>query len=120
MNFPRANPVLAVHYEPHSGQPLFQTDRGVLENRSDFEAKLLARMLLKALEHARIGEVLDIIGTAVRASDLAVRPAEFGHELAAVLGIGEKDDRGLKGCRGAHGDNVRSTEPVSQVYLCPM
>lgn len=54
MNLPRANAILAVHGYSHHGEPLLKADRGVLEDRSGFQAELSAGMPRVALPQARI------------------------------------------------------------------
>src|SRR5436190_3440217 len=50
----RANPVLAVSSQPHCRKPFIQTDRRILEDRSDLYRKLLFRMRVFALPQFRL------------------------------------------------------------------
>jgi hypothetical protein len=56
-------------------------------------------VFLIALKHASIGQVINIIRTAVRAEYLAVRPAQLSHERFAILEISEVDYGLLQGLR---------------------
>src|SRR4051794_38354419 len=102
MDFVAADSVLAVHDEPNSGEPLVQTDGGVLENGSSFQAEAGPVMFSVALPYAGIGKVGDMLGTAVRTTHRAVRPAKLHHELFAVLVFCEVEDCGLKGAGRFH------------------
>src|ERR1019366_2053466 len=45
VNLVAADSVFAVHYLPHRGHPLVQTDGGILNDRSGFQGELRSRML---------------------------------------------------------------------------
>src|ERR1051325_389028 len=78
------------------------------------------RRLREALVDARVRQVLHIVGAALRAERLAVRPAEISHKLAAVLGIGEVHNGLLECLRkalcAAHRDNI-GPESLSVKYI---
>src|SRR6266436_3429225 len=79
VNFPGANAVLGVHKQPHHGEPLLKAERRVLENGTSLERELTLRMKLVASPHAGILQIGNRVGTALRASHLAVRPARLDH-----------------------------------------
>ena len=91
-----ADAVLAVHNEPHSAEPFIEADRRILENRSNLERKLAARMRVGATPDASARHISDLFGLTIRALHLVVRPANFDHEFLAVLEIAEINDRALK------------------------
>src|ERR1051325_6350137 len=80
------------------------------------------RGLREALIDASIRQVLHIVGAALRAEDFTVRPAEIGHELPAVLWIGEVHNRLLECLRKAlcavKGANM-GPESLSVKYFSP-
>src|SRR5580692_10139802 len=54
-------------------------------------------MLLVALEHAGVGQVVNVIRSATRTQHLTIRPTQRNHEGFAVLEVGKVEDRFLKG-----------------------
>jgi hypothetical protein len=73
-HFATADAILAVHYQPHGAKPLIQRYRRVLEDRSDLQLELRLGMLSVAFIAVLAGEIDNLLGTAVGAKHLAVRP----------------------------------------------
>src|SRR6266851_9607213 len=84
-DFVATDAVLAVHYQPDGSEPFVQTDRRVFEDGPGLQREPGPIMSRVALPDTRLFEVGDVIGTAVRTLHLAIRPAQFHHELAAVF-----------------------------------
>jgi len=79
--------VLAVVHQPHSGEPLVQTDGAVLENRSYLDRELLfAGFTSPQAARRHEGDACSFGGTA-RALR-AIRPAHFRNVAQAGSGIG--------------------------------
>jgi hypothetical protein len=93
MNLVTRDTVLAGNNQPCRREPLLKRDRRVLENGPGLERERGALMLRVTLPHAGLGEPRDVIRTAARAGYNAIRPAKFNHKLAAVLEIGEVQNR---------------------------
>lgn len=93
MDFIRANPVLGVGNHPHRGEPLVQTDRAVLKNRSDFDRKLFATML--AFPDAPRFQVVGFKRPAMHAN-YTVRETQFRDVLGCNIGVREIKNRVLK------------------------
>lgn len=104
MHFVAADSVLAIHDEPHGRKPLVQAERRILKDGSGFEAGAWTIMLRIALPDASVGEISDVLGTAMRTPHLTIGPAEFHHESFAVFVIREVDDCFLK-CAGRFHDS---------------
>jgi hypothetical protein len=103
VNFPRTDSVLVVDNHPSSGQPLVESERGILENSSDLDGKLTVMVHALALPLALSGKKADILTSTGRASHDAIRPSA-AHEIGkAVVKIGEIDDCFLQGVWLAHG-----------------
>src|SRR5437773_8460756 len=62
---------------PERGQPLFESDGGVLENGSDLERELLSGMVLVALPPTLIREVGDRKSTRLNSSHITISYAVF-------------------------------------------
>lgn len=109
---PRANPVLAVGEQPHSSQPLIQTERRILENSSSFNGELAALMALVALP-AIVLFLKDYAVASTTRADNTVAPTPCYYVLTAINRIREVDDRSLKGSRFHD-----ATEDNSAVWSC--
>jgi hypothetical protein len=96
MNLPRRDTVLGVGNEPHCRQPLIQADGRILEDGSDLDGKLTARMMGSALPAEMLGEETHAGAAAGRALQDAIRPALCRQILEAVFGAGEVNDGFLK------------------------
>jgi len=92
----RANAVLAICDQPNRREPFIQPDRRVLEDRSDFGAELLLRMLGLALPNLTRRQQGNFRAPASRARDWTVRPAHRNRRAHAVIGIREVGDRFMK------------------------
>src|SRR5579871_1295517 len=93
MDFVGRNAVLAANDHPCRRKPLFERNRGILKDRTRFKCEGWHGMLRVALPSATLGQIGNVVGTAVRAFNNAIRPAQFHHELAAVLEVREPDNR---------------------------
>ena len=96
VNLPGRDAVLGVGDEPHSGKPLIEADGRILENGSDLDGKLTARMMGSALPSEMLCEKTDTGAAASRALHYAVWPALFGQIFEAVLRAGKVYDGLLK------------------------
>jgi hypothetical protein len=104
-----ANPVLAIGEHPQRRKPLVETERRILEDRSDFDGELLAAGAAlpdptRRQKHRGNGAAVYTHG--------AVRPAKLGDERKRAVRVREVDNRlgqGLR-CRSSfvHGLNLRS------------
>jgi hypothetical protein len=110
MNFVARDTVLAGNNQPCRREPLLQRNRAVLENGSGLECERGAFMLRVALPHASLGKPRNVIRTAARAGYDAIRPAKFNHELAAVLEIGEVQNRVPEGVWRFHESSMQPNE----------
>src|SRR5260370_345471 len=86
MDFIGTNPVLAIHNLPHRGQPLVQTERRVLKDRTGFQSELRRVMFLAAMPAVVFLQEQNVIASATRTGD-TVRPAPRHKILAAIGGI---------------------------------
>lgn len=122
MQFIRTDSVFAIRQEPHSGKPLLKRKRRVLEDCSDLERELRARMAAVAFPDPRILQVGYMVGIALRAPHDAIRPPCSHHIALAVLVVGEELNRfeqRFRGIIGAlHGQHSTLKKVVCQVlYL---
>ena len=100
MNLPRANPIFAIHNQPHRGKPFIQTYRRIFKNSSSLESELWRRMLLSAMPTIVFFEEQNILASTAR-TDHSVGPATSDHIFAAVGWISEVENRFLEGFRFA-------------------
>lgn len=113
--------VLAVRNHPNSDKPLVERKRGILKDSSDFGRELTLSVDALALPLALILEENNIVPATGRADYFAIRPAEFDHELEAVVGVREVNN-GLLECLGLgahivpHKTNSRLGRLICQVY----
>ena len=80
----------------HAAQATSQGKRGILEDGPSLERKGLAFarfMLGVALPDAGVFQPSNLLSAAARADDRTSEPAQFDHELLAVLELREVDDR---------------------------
>jgi hypothetical protein len=77
-DFVSTDSVLRVRDHPKRGEPLIQTQRGVLENSSDLDAELL--FAIKAFPNAPRRKETDVLALASRASRITA-PSQVCHEL---------------------------------------
>src|SRR6185437_10784686 len=78
----RAKSIAAIHEHPQSDKPLVQSDRRILENRSDLDGELLCAFL--ALPSLLRGKIVVLAMTALR-TDRAIGPAQLGNRVNAGL-----------------------------------
>ena len=84
MQFPRANPVLAVADQPDRNHPLVEAQRGILKDRPDFERELL---LADIAEPQLAGLDERVLGlSAAGASDVTAGPAPANRILESTSG----------------------------------
>jgi hypothetical protein len=118
MEFPRANSILVIDDHPDGGEPLVQSERGILEDSSSLQAEFRAVVFAVALPDARLVEIDDVIGLASRTANNAIRPAKIDHEFAAVF-IVLKVDNGFAECVAKfHKSEISNSRLVCQVYSC--
>ena len=120
--FAGTHAVLRVHDHPNGRQPLFQTERGILENRADFYAELFRATT--ALPEAARGKKRRLVRLTARASNHVVRPAKRDHEIESALRVREVGDCGSQCLRKfdlfrAHAQRNRTRSAVSQVNNYP-
>src|SRR5437879_2745692 len=94
-DFVRANSVFAIDDHPHSGQPLIQTKRRILEYGSDFGAELALLVRALTLPFLLLGKERHVIASA-RRTDNAIRPTTGDKVAQAVVRVREIDNRFLK------------------------
>src|SRR5690348_11099555 len=82
----RTDPIFRVRDQPNSREPLVESERRVLKDRSNLDGELLLTRL--ALPEPASRQVGVSEAVAFRA-DRTVGPAEFGYELGAYVEIGE-------------------------------
>jgi hypothetical protein len=103
-NFIGTHAVLAVRNHPNSDKPLVEWKRRILKDSPDLCRELPFGMDTLALPLALILEEHDILTSAGGAHHDAIRPADFHHEVKAIIGIVEEDNRLLEGFwLGTHG-----------------
>ena len=84
--------VATVGDHPDADEPLIEPERGVLEDRADFDRELLSAALFAALEQATALDLADIRRTAFNAADITTGPLETCQVVMAALRIGEVSD----------------------------
>ena len=94
--FVAADAVLAIDQKPYRRKPFFERNGRVLENSADFEGELLAWVLLVASVQASLAEIGEVLRATFGTADLAIRPANGDHELAAVLKVAKVLNRLLE------------------------
>ena len=82
--------ILGVHDEPNGNHPLVHTERGVLEDRTNLDRKLLLTFLAEPDAPRRNEGVLRRI--AAWTSDLAIRPAQPYRIVERALRVREESD----------------------------
>lgn len=116
-----ADTVLAIQDEPHCGKPLFQTERGILENGSNLHGELPLGVTGAALPAELLFEEADFGATTDWANNTDFPPGAAGNEVAqAVLLIREVDNCFLKSLGIVSGFHSSSL-PQSRVlvkYIC--
>ena len=110
MDFITADSVFAVDDKPCGREPLFQRERGILEDCSGLQRECWFQVPDVAFPNARLGKPRNPFGTAFGALHHAVRPAQLDHELAAVLKIREVQDRVSEGSFAVHNSSVAEPE----------
>lgn len=121
-HFVGTDSVLAIGDHPQSGKPFIEPNRRILEDSSNLRAELPVMVDALALPLSLIGEEVGVLASASGAGN-AFRPAQFNHELEAVVGIGEVDDGFLKCLWLGHVRHQRQDSPehvICQVYYCPL
>src|ERR1035437_3029665 len=107
MQFSRTNPILAVHHEPQSREPLIQAERRFLKECASFQGESWLRVSHVALPHARLCEESHLLSAATWAGNLAIGPAKLYHQLAAVVEVLKVDDGLLKCLYAFHALTIR-------------
>jgi len=97
-----ADTVFAVDDKPRGWEPLLQWQRGILKDGPGFQREAGLEVIPVALPYAGLRQPRYTLGTAMRAFHHAVRPAQLDHELAAMLEIGEVQNRVPEGCFAVH------------------
>src|ERR1035437_10516983 len=103
----RSDAVLAVQQHPNCREPLLQSNRGILKDRTRLQREARFRMTGVALPQAILGKVANLLRSTFRALHLAVCPAEINHKLAAILKFREVDYRVSEGSMVAHELSMR-------------
>jgi hypothetical protein len=98
--------VLAADQHPCGAQPLFERDRGVLENSTRLQGERRAGVLRVTLPNALLGEIGKFLRSATRALYDAIRPAQRSHEIAAMLEVGEPENRISQSVWRFHGSSM--------------
>ena len=84
------NAIAGVDDHPEGCHPLIHTKRRILKDRSNFDGELLVATTAEP-ETARLNEVI-AVGSATRADDFSIGPAELYGVLEGALRIGEIND----------------------------
>src|SRR5271165_1783970 len=91
--FIAADSILAIDDEPRGRQPLFQANRRILENRASLQRELCVVMLAIAFPNSLFCNPDNPLRLAPWAAHNSIGPAQFHHEFAAMLNIGEVYNR---------------------------
>ena len=102
MDFIATDAVFAVDDKPCGREPLFQGERRIFKDGPGLEREAGPGVVGVALPHAGVCEPRYVVGTAMGAFHHSVRPAQLDHELAAMLEVGEIEDRVSEGCFAVH------------------
>jgi hypothetical protein len=105
----RTNPVFAINEKPCRRKPFLKRNRRVLKDGARLQRERGRRVIGVALPNAALRKPRDVGRSAYCTSNFAVRPAKLHHEAAAVLEIGEVEDRFLKAPLAVHGSSMRQT-----------
>ncbi len=89
-HFIGTNPILGIHDEPNGNHPLVHAERGILEDGSDLDRKLLLTVLAEPNAAGRDKRVLNTL--AAWASDLAIRPAQLYGIVKRALRVREESN----------------------------
>jgi hypothetical protein len=98
--------ILASDEHPCRTKPLLKWDRRIFKNRTSLQGKRRTLMPRVAFPYTRPGKPSQLSRTAVRAGDLAVRPAQFNHELSAMLKVREPQNRVSQRIGAFHGSSM--------------
>ena len=107
MNLVGTDAVFATNEQPCSAEPLFESNRGILEDSAGFEREGGPMVAGIAFPYALFGEPRYRFGAALRTLYDTIRPAQFHHELSAVLEVREPDYRVSQGVWAFHGSSMR-------------
>jgi hypothetical protein len=100
VNLPRANPILAIRDKPHSGEPLIQSERRILEDGSGFNRELAPVVALVALPTVVFLLEGHVVASATRTDD-TFTPTPSDNALPAIDRVREVNDCVFKS-RGFH------------------
>lgn len=89
-----ANAILAITDHPKGAHPFVESQRRILENRTDFERELLLASL--AEPHAAGADERMLLRAATGARNYAIRPAKVERILKAAVRIAEVNNRVLE------------------------
>ena len=92
MHFIRADTVFATGDQPHCREPLLKLDRGIFKNCPGLQRELYVVVFAVALPDAFFGDPKHFLGLAARTLHLATRPAQFHHEITAMVEVIEPHD----------------------------
>ena len=95
-HFIRTDSILAVRNHPNGDEPLVQRKCRILKDSPDLDGELPMMVDGFTLPLALILEEYDILALTGGAGNDAIGPAESNHEIEAVVGIGEVDNRLLE------------------------
>jgi hypothetical protein len=109
--FVTRNTVLAIGDQPHGGEPLVETDRGILKDGTDLDRELLFATLAPPNTAVFIERHMPV--TASRARNRTIRPAQFHNKPKGYVGVRKVADR-LKKAAGLG----RCACPISIVCSC--
>lgn len=118
--FVAADTVLAVGDQPERREPLFEPERGIFEDGSDFERELGLGVFGVALVSPLALQPRDIAPAADGASDLTGRPSDRFDSLPAVSEILEEDDcfaEGLGFAFASHGRIMAGTQWLGKYII---
>jgi hypothetical protein len=93
MEFVATDSVLATDNQPRGGQPLLKRNRRVFKNGAGLQGKRRAFMFAVAFPYACFCQPRHVVRSTLLAFHYAIGPAEFHHELPAVLEIREPQNR---------------------------
>ena len=100
-----ANSILAVADNPESAHPLIESERGILEDRSNLETELFFAAGAEP-DLAGFDEGV-LLRTAAKAGNSTVREAKIERVLESAVSVREVDDCLLECVRGFHSSNLR-------------
>jgi hypothetical protein len=100
VNLHAGDAIFAIDQEPKSRHPFVESERRILEHRSQFQGELFLAFVAKPDAASLDERVLGLAATG--ANDLTIRPAQFLGVLESAIRVGEVNDGFLESVWGVH------------------